>query len=118
MHAPINIRKVSIVTVTIFALVAVLLPLCAMLECGMSPVEMGSHHIGLGFSSTCVTTTTSVAQAAIAPGNLQTLIMTLVVALGLAFALALPDQSTGLVRVLAEEPPPPPEDPRGARFIV
>lgn len=118
MYATNDMRKVSIAMVIIFSMVAVLLPLCVMLGCGMNMSHMLGSHTGFGFTDACTSAAGSVAQVAIAPGNLQTLIMTLVVALGLVFALALPQQSTRLVRVVAEEPPPPPEDPLGARFIV
>jgi ABC-type spermidine/putrescine transport system permease subunit II len=103
--------------VIIFAMVSVLLPLCMMVGCGMSTSEMLGSSM-LGFSSQCATTMTSTAEAAIAPANLQSLILTLVAALGVVFVLAAPQQSTRLIRVLAEDPPAPPEDPLGARFIV
>ena len=61
---------------------------------------------------------TSAAQAAIAPGNLQSLILLLVAAFGVAFVFAAPSLAMRLVRVVAEEPPPPPEDPRGVRLII
>ena len=118
MYATNDMRKISMTMVIIFAMVAVLLPLCVMLGCGMDLSHMMGSHTGFSFSDACTSAAGSVAQAAIAPGNLQTLIMTLVVALGLVFALALPQPSMRLVRVVAEEPPPPPEDPLGARFIV
>jgi ABC-type spermidine/putrescine transport system permease subunit II len=103
--------------VIIIAMVAVLLPLCMMVGCDMSASQMlGSST--LGFSNACVSTMTSNAQAAIAPGNLQSLILTLVAALGAVFILTTPQFTMRLVRVVAEDPPPPPEDPRGARFLV
>jgi hypothetical protein len=102
--------------VIIIAMVAVLLPLCIMLGCGMGPSEMASHTFG--FSSQCATTMVSGAEAAIAPANIQSLILTLVAAIGAAFVLTSPQFTMRLVRVVAEDPPPPPEDPRGARFIV
>jgi hypothetical protein len=103
--------------VIIIAMVAVLLPLCMMVGCDMSASQMlGSST--LGFSNACVSTITSNAQAAIAPGNMQTLILTLVAALGVVFVLTAPQSSMRLVRAVAEDPPAPPEDPRGARFLV
>jgi hypothetical protein len=96
--------------VIIFAMVAVLLPLCMMVGCDMSASQMlGSST--LGFGKACTTTVTSSAQAAIAPNNLQSLILTLVAAIGAAFVLTAPQSSMRLVRAVAE-------DPRGARFIV
>jgi ABC-type spermidine/putrescine transport system permease subunit II len=103
--------------VIIIAMVAVLLPLCMMVGCGMSTTQMLGSSM-LGFSSACATTMTSNAEAAIAPANLQSLILTLVAALGAVFVFATPRHSTRLIRVLAEDPPAPPEDPLGARFIV
>ena len=118
MYATNDMRKVSIAMVIILAMVAVLLPLCVMIGCGMDTGHMMGSHTGFGFTDACTNAAGDAAQAAIAPGNLQTLIMTLVVALGLVFSLALPQPSAHLVRIVAEEPPPPPEDPLGARFIV
>ena len=117
MYAPADMRKVSMAMVIIIAMVAVLLPLCMMVGCGMSTSQMLGSPI-LGFSSACATTMTSNAQAAIAPGNLQSLILTLVAALGVVFVLTTPQFTMRLIRVGAEDPPPPPEDPRGARFLV
>jgi len=112
-----NIRRVSLAMVIIIAMVAVLLPLCMAIGCEMTPMGiMGSST--LGFSSDCTDAMTSVAQAAVAPGSPQSLILLLVAAFGLAFALAAPSPVVRLVRVAAEDPPPPPEDPRGVRLII
>lgn len=110
-------RKLSIGVVAIIAMVVVLLPLCMAAGCGMSSVGMTGSS-ALGFSSDCSNAMTSVAEAAIAPGSPQSLILLLVVAFGLAFALAAPSLTVRLVRVVAEDPPPPPEDPRGVRLII
>jgi hypothetical protein len=115
-----NIRKVSLIMVIIVSMVAVLLPLCVMLECGMSsPSAMLGHHgAAVGFSAACVTAMTDAAQPAILGGNQQSLILTLVAVLGIAAVLVQPPLAMRPLRAAAEDPPPPPEDPRGARLII
>jgi len=115
--ATVNIRRFAQTMVIIFAMVAVLLPLCMAVGCGMGSMSMDGSSM-LGFSSDCVKVMTSGAEAATAPGSPQSLILLLVAAFGLAFAIASPPLSSRLVRVVAEEPPPPPEDPRGVRLII
>lgn len=118
MYGTGDIRKVSMIMVVAIAMVAVLLPMCAMLQCQMTPLEMLHSHMGLGFSSRCATTMDSAAQAAVAPGSLQTIILMLFAVMGFVYALALPSRSVRFVRVSAEEPPPPPEDPLGTRLTI
>jgi hypothetical protein len=113
-----NIRRVSTGVVIIISMVAVLLPLCMAVGCGMSPIDMMGHSSTLGFSSDCTAAMSSAAQAAVAPGSPQSLILLLVAAFGLAFVLAAPSPAVRLVRVVAEDPPAPPEDPRGVRLII
>lgn len=112
-----NIRRVSLSMAIVIAMITVLLPLCMMVECGMSAGEMVSTP-GLGFSSQCKTTMTSVAQAAVDPGNPFSLIVLLFAAFAGALALTTPPLSMRLVRTVAEDPPAPPEDPRGVRLII
>jgi hypothetical protein len=103
--------------VIIIAMVAVLLPVCMAVSCGMSPMSMMGTSM-LGFSSDCGSTMTSAVQAAIAPGSPQSLILMLVAAFGVASVLASPRLSTRLVRAVAEDPHAPPDDPRGVRLII
>ena len=117
MPATANIRKVSLVMVIIIGMVAVLLPLCMMAECGMSASEMLTAP-GFGFSKACVTNMTSSAQAAIEAGTQQSLILTLVAALGVALVVMFPPLTMRPLRAVAEDPPTPPADPRGARLII
>lgn len=103
--------------VIIIAMIAVLLPLCMMVECSMGASQaMGSH--GIGFGSDCVTAITGGAQAAITPGSVQSLILLLVAAFGGALAFAATPLTTRLVRAVAEDSPAPPDDPRGVRLII
>ena len=117
MPATANIHKVSLTMVIIIGMVAVLLPLCMMAVCGMSASEMLAAP-GFGFSKTCVTSTTSGVQAAIEAGTQQSLILTLVAALGVALVGMFPPLTMRPLRAVAEDPPAPPADPRGARLIV
>ena len=110
-------RKLSMGVVIIIAMVAVLLPACMAVGCGMNTMSMTGSSV-LGFNSGCTATMTSVVQVATAPGSPQSLILLLVAAFGAASVLASPLLATRLVRIVAEEPPPPPEDPRGVRLII
>ena len=103
--------------VIILAMVAVLLPLCMAVGCGMSPMGMAGSSM-LGFSSECTDAMVTTAQLATAPGSPQSLILLLVAAFAGAFVLASPPLSARLVRVVAESPPAPPDDPRGVRLII
>ena len=118
MPATTDIRRLSQTMVVIIAMVAVLLPLCMAVRCGRGSRGLMGHSSMLGFSSECVDVMSSGAEAAIAPGSPQSLILLLVAAFGLAFVLAAPSPAVRLVRVVAEDPPAPPEDPRGVRLIV
>lgn len=117
MPAAANMRKLSMGAVIIIAMVAVLLPLCMVVECGMSASEM-ARASALGLGETCVKAVTGGAQAAIAPGSPQSLILTLVAALGMALVFAFPPLTMRPLRAMAKDPPAPPEDPRGVRLII
>jgi len=112
-----DIRKFSVGMLIIIAMIAVLLPLCMAISCDMGMGEvMGSSTLGL--SAECITTVTGGAQAAITPGNQQSLILTLVAALAVALVIAFPPLTMTPLRALAEVPPDPPDDPRGVRLII
>ena len=110
-------RKLSIGVVTIFTMVAVLLPACMAVGCGTGAFGMAGSTM-LGFNAACSQTMASVAQAAIVPGSPQTLLLTLVAALAMVRVLFAPPLTMRPVRAVAEDPPPPPEDPRGVRLII
>ena len=110
-------HKLSIGVVTIIAMVAVLLPACMAVGCGMGASGMAGSTM-LGFNAACAKTMTSVAQAAIAPGSPQTLLLTLFAALAMVLVLFAPPLTMRPVRAVAEDPPPPPENPRGVRLII
>lgn len=112
-----NIDRVSLTMVIIISVVAVLLPLCMAIGCDMATMGMTGSST-LGFSSKCADVMASGAQAAIAPGSPQSLIMLLVAAFCMAFVLAAPQPIRRFLRVVAEDPPAPPEDPRGVRLII
>jgi len=112
-----NIRRVSLSMAIIIAMITVLLPLCMMVECGMSASEMVGAP-GLGFSKQCVNTMTSVAQAATEPGNPVSLLVLLFVAFGGALVFAGPQLALRPLRMVAEDPPAAPDDPRGVRLII
>ena len=117
MPANADIRKLSVGMVIIMAMIAVLLPLCMALSCGMGMGQvMGSSTLGL--SADCFTTITGGAQAAITPGNQQSLILTLVAALAVALVVVFPPLTMRPLRAVAEVPPDPPDDPRGVRLII
>ena len=110
-------QKFSIGVVTIMAMVAVLLPACMAVGCSMGLSGMAGSKM-LGLTSACAKTVTSVAQAAVAPGSQQSLILTLVAALGMVVVFFAPPLVMRPVRAVAEDPPPKPEDPRGVRLII
>lgn len=117
MPAHANMRKLSMGPVIAIAMVAVLLPLCMAVDCGMG--AGGMHHSSmLGFASDCSSPMALAAPAAIAPGSPQSLILLLVAAFGGALALTSPPLAVRFVRAAAVDPPPPPEDPRGVRLII
>jgi hypothetical protein len=113
-----DIRKVSLIMTIIIAMIAVLLPVCMVVQCGMGADQMAMGSHGLSFGGACVGTMTSGAQAAIAPGSPLSLILLLVAAFGGALVLTAPPLVVRPVRAMAEDPPPPPEDPRGERLII
>ena len=112
-----NMHKLSLGVVIIIAMVAVLLPVCMSVGCDMGATGMGDSSM-LGFNAICIDMSTGLAPAATAPGSPQTLILTLVAALGMVLVLFSPPLTMRPVRAVAEDPPPPPEDPRGVRLII
>lgn len=119
---PVNadIRKLSVGMVIIIAMITVLLPLCMAISCDMGMTGMSgmTGSSVLGFNADCVDVMTGGAQAAIAPGSQQSIILTLVAALAVMFVLAFPPAAMRSIRVVAEDPPAPPDDPRGVRLII
>lgn len=120
MPATADIRKFSLGMVVIIAMITVLLPLCMAVACDMGTSGMSgmTGSSVLGFNAECVSAITGGAQAAIAPGSQQSLILTLVAALAVMFVLAIPPVTMRSILAVAEDPPAPPEDPRGVRLII
>lgn len=117
MPALADIRKVSLATVIILAMVTVLLPLCMMIGCGMGFTEMMGSPV-LGLSSSCVNTMTTGAQVAISSGSPLSLILLMLAVVGGALLLLAPSLDVRPLRAVADNPPDPPADPRGVRLII
>ncbi|MDO8986820.1 MAG: hypothetical protein Q7V14_01155 [Coriobacteriia bacterium] len=112
-----NIRRISAAMVIIIAMVAVLLPLCMMVGCGMGFSEMMDAP-AFGVGAACVNAMGSSAQAALAAGNPQSLILLLVAVLGATLVLFAPSLSVRPSYAVAKCPPDAPRDPLGVRLIV
>ncbi|MBU4555646.1 MAG: hypothetical protein KJ747_02100 [Actinobacteria bacterium] len=112
-----NIRRLSAAMTIIIAMVAVLLPLCMMVGCGMGFSEMmDAPAFGVGVA--CVNAMGNVAQVALAAGNPQSLILLMVAVLGAAVVLFAPLLTLRQSYAAAEFPPDAPRDPLGVRLIV
>jgi hypothetical protein len=116
-----NSRKTMIALAVAVALVAIVVPMCRMVGCSMETGYMGFMHSGSapGLFGDCGGEYTSTfGPAGIVPPGGQSLLLTLVAALGVAAFVFSPQRVVGHVSDVYAMPPPPPEDPRGERFRV
>ena len=116
-----NNRKPMIALAVAVALLAIVVPACRMVGCSMEAGYMGFMHSGsaLGFFGDCGGEYTSTfGPAGIVPPGGQSLLLTLVAALGVAAFVFSPQLVVGRASSVLSMPPPPPEDPLGERFRV
>lgn len=116
-----NSKRTMIAITIVVAFVAVVVPMCRMVDCSMGvggamPFGPLSHA---GFFPACGGSyvSNSIPQA-IVPSGADALTIALVCAVLAAVAWFAPRQEVRFVPVRAQAPPPPPDDPLGTRLTL
>jgi len=106
--------------VVVLALVAIAVPTCRMVGCDMDMNAMPFVPFsGAHFASDCPGQwEMNSVPASTLPSSSDTILLTLVAALVVAFVAFAPQVSAQPVYARVSNPPPPPEEPRGERFRV